>query len=40
MNGFEDDDISVTRIIDIPDEYEEVANAEFRVCLVDGFQQP
>ncbi|MDR1159170.1 MAG: hypothetical protein LBK69_00880 [Syntrophomonadaceae bacterium] len=30
INGFEDDDISVTRIIDIPDKYENVANEEFR----------
>ncbi|MEA4849272.1 MAG: hypothetical protein VB106_18725 [Clostridiaceae bacterium] len=31
MNGFEDEDIIVTRIMNIPDEYEEVANKKFRV---------
>ena len=30
MNGFEDEDIVVTRIMDIPDEYEEIANKKFR----------
>jgi len=30
MNGFEDEDITVTRIVNIPDEYEEVANKKYR----------
>ena len=30
MNGFGNDDLSVTRIMDIPDKYEEIANRKFR----------
>lgn len=30
MNGFDDEDIIVTRIMDIPDKYEEIANKKFR----------
>ena len=30
MNGFDDVDLKVTRIMNIPDEYEEVANKKFR----------
>lgn len=30
MNGFEDDDITVTRIMDVPDKYEKIANKKFR----------
>lgn len=30
MNGFENDELSVTRIMDIPDKYEEIANKKFR----------
>lgn len=29
-NGFEDEDLEVTRIMDVPDRYEEVANKKFR----------
>lgn len=30
MNDFEDEDITVTRIMDVPDKYEEIANKKFR----------
>lgn len=30
MNGFDDEDLTVTKIMDIPDEYEEIANKKFR----------
>lgn len=30
MNGFEDDDLTVTRVIDVPDKYEKIANEKFR----------
>lgn len=30
MNGFDDEDVKVTRIMNVPDEYEEVANEKFR----------
>lgn len=30
MNGFEDDDLQVTKVIDIPDKYEKIANEKFR----------
>lgn len=29
MNGFEDDDLKVTKVIDIPDKYEKIANEKF-----------
>lgn len=30
MNGFNDDDLSVTRVMDVPDEYEIIADKKFR----------
>lgn len=30
MNGFEDEDLSVTKVKDIPDKYEQIANKKFR----------
>ncbi|MDR0841458.1 MAG: hypothetical protein LBN26_08790 [Christensenellaceae bacterium] len=30
MNGFDSDELSVTRIMDIPDQYEDIANEKFR----------
>lgn len=30
MNGFEDEDLTVTKVLDIPDKYEKIANEKFR----------